>query len=174
MELLQRLYVRLKLRVNESKSAIDWAWNRKLLGYSFWIAPGRMVKRRVAKKALETMKEQVRLITRRSGGRSIEQVAAKLRSYLVGWKEYFRLADTPGTFKELDQWIRHRLRAIHLKHWKRGTTIFRELRARGLPSATAAKVASNGRRWWRNSAMLINIAFPMSYFDHLGIPRLAS
>ena len=173
MGLLRQLYMRLKLRINESKSAIDFATNRKLLGYSFWNAPGKTVKRRVAKKALETMREQVRFITKRTGGQSMEQVAAKLRSYLVGWKEYFRLADTPNLFKELDQWIRHRLRAIHLKHWKRGTTIFRELRARGLSVTGAAKVASNGRRWWRNSALLINAAFPLSYFDQLGIPRLA-
>ena len=174
MGLLRRLYTRLKLRVNESKSAIDLATNRKLLGYSFWNAPGRTVKRRVAKKALETMKERIRFITKRSGGRSIEQVVAKLRSYLVGWKEYFRLADTPGIFADLDKWIRHRLRAIHLKHWKRGTTIFRELRARGLPVSIAATVAFNGRRWWRNSAMLIHTAFPISYFDQLGLPRLAT
>jgi RNA-directed DNA polymerase len=174
MELLRRLYSGLKLHINESKSAIDRATNRKLLGYSFWVGPGRTVKRRVAKKALVMMKERVRDITKRSGGRSIEQVAAKLRSYLVGWKEYFRLADTPGVFDDLDKWIRHRLRAIHLKHWKRGTTIFRELRARGLSVNGAARIASNARRWWRNSGMLIHIAFPNSYFDQLGIPRLAS
>jgi group II intron reverse transcriptase/maturase len=173
MELLQRLYARLRLRINESKSAIDLATNRKLLGYSFWIGPGRVVKRRVAKKALTTMKERVRDITKRSGGRSIEQVVAELRSYLVGWSEYFRLADTPGIFDDLDKWIRHRLRAIHLKHWKRGTTVFRELRARGLSVNGAAKVASNARRWWKNSGMLIQVAFPVSYFDQLGIPRLA-
>jgi len=173
MGLLQRLYTRLKLRINEAKSAIAVATSRKLLGYSFWDAPGRTVKCRIAKKALETMKERVRLITRRTVGRSIERIAAELRSYLVGWKEYFRLAETPNIFKELDQWIRHRLRAIHLKHWKRGTTIFRELRARGLPTIAAARVAANGRRWWRNSAMLINIAFPLSYFDRRGVPRLA-
>jgi len=102
MGLLRRLYARLKLRINEAKSAIDLATNRKLLGYSFWNAPGRTVKRRVAKKTLETMKERVRFITKRSGGRSVEQVAANLRSYLVGWKEYFRLADTPGIFAELE------------------------------------------------------------------------
>jgi RNA-directed DNA polymerase len=174
MELLRRLYANLRLRVNEAKSAVDLATNRKLLGYSFWVAPGRVVKRRVAKKALAKMKEQVRIITKRSGGRSIEQVAARLSSYLTGWKEYFRLADTPRIFAELDEWLRHRLRAIHLKQWKRGTTIFRELRARGLPEPAARKVASNGRRWWKNSAKLINVAFPISYFDQLGIPRLAS
>jgi group II intron reverse transcriptase/maturase len=174
MGLLRRLYSRLKLRINEAKSAIDWAKNRKLLGYSFWIGPGPTVKRRVAKKALETMKERVRLITKRTRGRSIEQVARELRSYLVGWKAYFRLADTPRIFSDLDEWIRHRLRAIHLKHWKRGTTIYRELHARGVSAPIARRVAANSRRWWRNSAMAIHVAFPIRYFDQLGIPRLAS
>lgn len=174
MGLLRRLYARLRLHVNESKSAIDRAWNRKLLGYSFWVAPGRVVKRRVAGNALAAMKERVRLITRRSRGRSMDQVAKELRSYLVGWKGYFQLADTPGIFADLDEWIRHRLRALHLKHWKRGRTTYRELRARGLNRDAAAQVAANTRRWWRNSAMLINAAFPISYFDELGVPRLAA
>lgn len=174
MQLLRQLYAGLRLRINESKSAVDLAWNRKILGYSFWIAPGKTVKRRVAKKALGAMKDRVRIITRRTRGRSMKQVAADLRSYLVGWKEYFRLADTPKRFAELDEWIRHRLRAIHLKHWKRGTTIYRELCARGLSEHQAARVAASGRHWWRNSAMLIHLAFPISYFDELGIPRLAA
>jgi len=174
MGLLRRLYARLRLRINEDKSAIDWAWKRKLLGYSFWTGPGRTLKRRIAPKALRAMKDRVREITRRSGGRSVEQVVAELRSYLVGWKNYFRLADTPGVFRDLDKWIRHRLRALHLKHWKRGRTIFRELRARGLSEHAAAKVAANGRRWWNNSAMAIHIAFPIAYFDELGLPRLAA
>jgi RNA-directed DNA polymerase len=174
MELLRRLYARLRLRVNEAKSAVDLATKRKILGYSFWVAAGPTVKRRVAGKALATMKEQVRFITKRNGGRSIGQVCERLRSYLLGWKEYFRLADTPRVFAGLDEWIRHRLRAIHLKHWKRGTTIYRELRARGLSQHGAAKVAANARRWWNNSAMLINVAFPISYFDQLGVPRLAA
>ena len=174
MGLLRRLYAKLRLQVNESKSAVDLAWNRKILGYSFWVAPGRVIKRRVASKALATMKARVRLITRRTVGRSIRQVVTELRSYLAGWKEYFRLADTPKIFGELDEWIRHRLRAIHLKQWKRGTTIFRELRARGLSVLTAAKVAANGRRWWKNSAKLIHVAFPIRYFDKLGLPRLAA
>lgn len=174
MGLLRRLYAKLQLRVNESKSAVDLATKRKILGYSFWVAAGPTVKRRVAGKSLATMKERVRFITRRTGGRSIEQVCGRLRSYLLGWKEYFRLADTPGIFAGLDEWIRHRLRAIHLKHWKRGTTVYRELRARGLSRRGAAKVAANTRRWWHNSAMLINVAFPISYFDQLGVPRLAA
>jgi hypothetical protein len=95
MGLLRRLYANLRLQVNESKSAIDLAWNRKILGYSFWVAPGRVIKRRVAGEALSTMKEKVRLLTRRTVGRSIPSVITELRSYLLGWKEYFRLAETP-------------------------------------------------------------------------------
>jgi RNA-directed DNA polymerase len=174
MGLLRRLYARLRLRVNEPKSAVDLAVRRKILGYSFWIAQGQTVKRRVASKALGALKERVRFITKRSGGRSVMQVVAELRGYLVGWKKYFQLADTPYVFSTIDEWIRHRLRAIHLKHWSRGTTIFRELRARGLSVRGAAKVARNGRRWWRNSGMLIHVAFPNRYFDELGLPRLAS
>ena len=172
MRLLRRLFTGLKLRVNESKSAVDLATRRKILGYSFWVAPGRVVKRRVSRKALQVMKDRVRLITKRSRGRSIERVVGELRSYLVGWKEYYRLADTPRIFNELDEWIRHRLRALHLKHWKRGSTIYRELRSRGMSHASAAQVAANGRRWWHNSAMVMNVALPMTYFDQLQLPRL--
>jgi group II intron reverse transcriptase/maturase len=174
MELLRRLYTDLRLKVNEAKSAVDLATRRKLLGYAFWYGPGGIVKRRVAGKAMAGMKEQVRRLTRRSGGRSMEQVGKVVGTYLRGWKEYFRLADTPKIFAELDAWIRHRLRAIQLKHWKRGKTIYRELRARGLSQVAAARVAANGRRWWKNSGMLIHLAFPIRYFDQLGIPRLAA
>lgn len=120
------------------------------------------------------MRARVRQITRRNGGRSVEQVAEELRGYLSGWKEYFRLANTPRVLEELDQWIRHRLRALHLKHWRRGVVIYRELRARGLSEDHARQVAGNSRRWWRNSGMLLNRAFPIRYFDQLGLPRLAT
>jgi RNA-directed DNA polymerase len=174
MAALRRLFAKLRLRVNESKSAVARPQDRKFLGYSFWYAKGREVKRRVAIKALVTMKDRVRDITKRSGGRSIASVIGELRGYLVGWKNYFQLADTPRVFLDLDKWIRHRLRAIHLKHWKRGRTIYRELVKRGLPPRDAATVAANGRRWWKNSGMTINIAFPVAYFDGLGLPRLAA
>ena len=173
MRLLRKLFTGLKLRINESKSAIDLAQRRKTLGYSFWMAPGHVVKRRVSKRAIQAMQDRVREITKRNRGRSIEQVVAELRSYLVGWKEYYRLADTPRIFSDLDEWIRHRLRALHLKQWKRGTTIYRELRSRGMSKHSAATVASNGRRWWKNSAKAIHLALPNSYFDQLQLPRLA-
>ena len=174
MRLLQKLYEKLRLRINQSKSAVAFVKGRKLLGYTFWFAPGGTVRRAVANKALRAMKERVRRITRRNGGRSIEQVAEELRGYLVGWREYFHLADTPRVFGELDQWLRHRLRALHLKHWRHGRVIFQELRRRGLSQDQAAQVAGNSRRWWRNSALELNRAFPTRYFDQLGVPRLAA
>ncbi len=173
MHLLRQLFTGLQLHVNESKSAVDLAQRRKILGYSFWIATGKVVRRRVSRKALQAMQDRVREITKRNRGRSIGEVVAELRSYLKGWKEYYRLADTPRIFRELDEWIRHRLRALHLKHWKRGTTIYRELRPRGMSHASAAQVAAHGRQWWHNSAMAIHIALPNTYFDQLQLPRMA-
>jgi len=172
MELLRRLVTRLRLRVNETKSAVDLARNRKILGYSFWYSKGGMARLKVAGRALETMKERVRRITRRTCGRSVEQVVKDLRDYLPGWKAYFSLSEAQGTLYELDKWIRHRLRAIHLKHWKRGKTVFREMRQRGASIQLAATVAANTRRWWRNSAMSLHVVLPVRYFDQLGVPRL--
>ncbi len=174
MAALQQMYSRLRLQINEQKSAVARASERKFLGFSFWVAPGRSIRCKVAKPALQAMKERVRHITRRSAGRSLAQVCAGLTVYLRGWKNYFRLAETPKIFAQLDEWIRHRLRALQLKQWKRGTTIFRELTARGLSRDVAVRVAGNARRWWKNSAKAIHIALPNKLFDQLGVPRLAA
>ncbi|WP_258365194.1 reverse transcriptase domain-containing protein, partial [Pseudomonas syringae] len=92
MALLRRLYGRLGLRVNESKSAIASAFGRKFLGFSFWQSPKGEVKRRVALKALQVFKHRIRGLTPRSGGRSLPQVVENLRPYLLGWKAYFGLS----------------------------------------------------------------------------------
>ena len=158
---------------NEAKSAVAPATQRQFLGLSFWVAKGGVVKRRIARKAMSRMKDRVREITRRSGGRSLARVCEELKAYLVGWRNYFRIADTPKVFANIDQWIRHRLRALQLKHWKRvapSTVSF----ALGGCSHAAAQVAANGRRWWRNSAMAIHIALPNALFDKLGVPRLGT
>ena len=100
-------------------------------------------------------------------------MAEELRRYVPGWKAYFKLAQTPKVFRELDEWLRHRLRALQLKHWRRGTTVYRELRALGASSDQAARVAGNARRWWRTSCLLLNWLMPIAYFDRLGVPRLS-
>ena len=158
---------------NEAKSAVASAFGRKFLGYALWVAKGREVKCAVARKALDDFKARTRQLTRRSGGRSMEQVVDRLRPYLLGWKAYFGLAQTPRVWRELDMWLRHRLRAIQLKHWKRGGTIYRELMARGAKHDVAKQVAVNSRRWWRNSAKLLNSVLTIAYFDQLGLPRLS-
>jgi len=173
MALLRRLYGALRLTVNEAKSAVASVFGRKFLGYAFWAAAGGVIKRKVADKPMATFKRRIRQLTRRSGGRSMEDVVERLRSYVPGWKAYFRLAQTPRVWKELDQWMRHRLRAVQLKQWKRGKTIYRELLALGAKSDVAQKVAANSRRRWRNSGMLLNAVLTLAWSDKLGMPRLS-
>ena len=173
MSLLRRLYGRLRLKVNETKSAVASVFGRKFLGFSFWVAPGGVIKRKVAAKPLAAFKHRIRTLTRRSGGRSVPQVAERLRTYVLGWRGYFRLAQTPGVWKDLGQWMRHRVRAIQLKHWKRGTTMYRELLALGARPDIARQVAANSRRWWRNSGLLLNTVLTLEWSDKLGIPRLS-
>lgn len=174
MEGLVALYAKLKLQVNPAKSAVAPAWERSFLGYRFWVAPGRIVKRRVAPKALAMMKARVRAITARNGGRSLTTVVDRLRSYLVGWKAYFRLADTPGVFADVDKWLHRRLRMLMLKQWKRGRTMYRELQRRGVGGAALGIAARFGRSWWHVAAhKALSIALPGRYFDSLGVPRLA-
>ncbi|MAT26481.1 MAG: hypothetical protein CMN29_16230 [Sandaracinus sp.] len=153
--------------------AVALAASRPFLGFGLWYGRGGEVKLRVAPKALHKMKVRVRQLTRRTRGRSLADVVQSLAAYLNGWRGYFRVAATNKRFRELDEWIRHRLRAYQLKQWKRGTTVFRELHARGMSANAAAQVAANARRWWRNSAMAIHIALPNKLFDGLGLPRLA-
>ncbi len=173
MALLRRLYGNLHLTVNEAKSAVASVFDRKFLGYSFWVAPGGAVKRKVAAKPMAAFKQRIRQLTRRSGGRSMQDVADRLRIYILGWKAYFRLAQTPRVWKDLDQWMRHRLRAVQLKQWKRGKTMYRELLAVGAKPEMARRVAANSRRWWRNSGMLLNAVLNLKWADKLGMPRLS-
>lgn len=170
---LRKCYARLRLKVNEAKSTVAGALGGKFLGYSLWQGPRGEIKRAVAIKAREAFKQRVRWMTKRNGGRSMGEVAQKLRSYLRGWKAYFRHAQTPRVMRELDQWLRHRLRALQLKHWRRGKTMYRELRALGATSEQAARIAGNARRWWRNSRYELNRMMPIGYFDRLGVPRLS-
>jgi len=173
MRLLRRCYDRLRLKVNEAKSAVADVMGRKFLGYGFWVGPKRQIKLRVADKAMAGFKHRVRQLTRRSNSQSLSDIIACLRSYLLGWKGYFGLAQTPGVWRRLDEWLRHRLRAIQLKQWKRGKTQYRELLALGASVNVARRIAANARCWWRNSAMLLNSVLTIGYFDRLGLPRLS-
>jgi RNA-directed DNA polymerase len=173
MRSLRRLYARLHLKVNEAKSAVGTAFGRKFLGYCLRAGAGGTVKRAIAPTAIIAFKQRIRELTRRNGGRSLLQVAQGLRGYVLGWKAYFRLAQTPTVLRGLDEWLRHRLRAIQLKHWRRGTTIYRSLRALGATSDQAARVAAGAGGWWRNSHQGLNRFLPIAYFICLGVPRLS-
>lgn len=153
------------LEINESKSAVASAFGRKFLGYS-WRAPKGEVKRAVSVKARETFKQRIRQLTHRSDGRSMTELVEPLRRYLLGWKAYFGLVQTPRVWRTLDEWLRPRVCAIQLKQWRRGTTIPRELLALG----ASAKVA---RRATANRCMALNSVLTITYFDRLGVPRLA-
>jgi len=174
MQALVDLYAKLRLRTNPATSAVARAWDRQFLGFSFWVAVGRVIKRRVGPRALKAMQERVRRITARTGGRSLRRVIAELRSDLTGWRAYFRLADTPGTFAEVDKWLHRRLRMLMLRQWKRGRTMYRELQRRGVGGAALGIAARFGGSWWHVAAhKALHIALPGRYFESLGLPRLA-
>ena len=162
---------RLQLRVNEAKSAVARPQDRKFLGFSFTYRAEP--KRRIAPKALLRCKRKIRELTRRARGISVEQMAKDLATYLRGWKGYFGFCETPSVLRDLDQWIRHRLRATIWKQWKRGKVRFAKLRQRNIGTALAAKTAGSSHGPWRlaNSKALA-YAFPTAYFDALGVPRL--
>jgi group II intron reverse transcriptase/maturase len=174
MNLLARMYGQLKLRINESKSAVAPAWGRKFLAYCFRQSKDGVVRRAVAPTALAKVKDRIRELTARNVGRSIQDVVAALTTYLRGWKEYFRLAEHRRELREVDGWTRHRLRALQLKHWRRPRTIYREMLRRGAPDAAARRVASKAGHWWRTSGKLMNLALSNRYFARLGLPSLAT
>ena len=162
---------KLKLKVNEQKSAVARPWERKFLGFSF--TSGRVPKRRMAPKAVLRFREKVRELTDRTRGRSTEQMATELTRYLQGWIGYFGRCQTPSVLASLEEWVRRRLRSAIWKQWKRGRARYAELRKRGVGTVLAAQTAASAHGPWRlaNSPALA-LALPNAYFDSLGIPRL--
>jgi RNA-directed DNA polymerase len=139
---------RLKLKVNETKSAVARPQDRKFLGFSF--TGGAEPKRRIAPKALLRCKRRVRELTRRTRGISLQQMTKELASYLRGWKSYFGYCQTPSVLHGLDQWIRRRLRSVIWKHKKRRSS------------------------WRLANSPALSVEFPNAYFDSLGLPRLVA
>ena len=162
---------RLKLRVNGDKSAIDRPWKRKFLGYSMtWHTKPKL---RVAEESVARFKEKLKEQFRRGRGRNIGKLIEELRLLLIGWINYFSLAEVKGTFEELDSWIRRKLRAIIWRQWKRKFTRRKNLMKRGLSEEQASKSAYNGRgAWWNAGASHMNLAFPKKYFDTCGLISL--
>lgn len=160
---------RLKLSVNEAKSAVDRPWRRTFVGFSF--TASRPNRRTVSAKAVGKFKEQVRALTQRTRGVSLLTVVRELREYVLGWHGYFSYAEAKSVFKELDSWLRRRLRCYLWKQWGRGR--YRELIKRGVSRDLAWNTCKSAHGPWRLSrSPALAFALPGGYFDALGVPRL--
>ena len=162
---------RLKLRVNQDKSAVDRPWKRKFLGYSMTVHKQPRLK--AAHQSIERLKNKLRELLRRGRGRNLAKLIEELTPILRGWINYYRLAQVKGVFEELDGWIRRKLRCILWRQWKRTYTRAKNLMKRGLPEGRAWKSATNGRGpWWNSGASHMNEAYPKKFFDTLGLVSL--
>src|ERR1700756_4577136 len=162
---------RLKLKVNQAKSAVARPEQRKFLGFSF--TGERKPRRRIAPKAIARFQERIREQTRRTRGISLTQMVTDIATYLRGWLGYFGDCQTPSVLHSLESWLRRRLRSVVWKQWKQGRTRFRELRKRKVNKDLAAQTAGSPHGPWRiaNSPALA-IALPNAYFAKLGLPSM--
>jgi RNA-directed DNA polymerase len=162
---------RLKLKVNQAKSAVARPGQRKFLGFSF--TSERAPRRRIAPKAIARFKERIRDQTQRTRGISLTQMVKTITTYLRGWLGYFGDCQTPSVLQRLETWLRRRLRSVVWKQWKRGRTRFQALRKRGVGQDLAAQTAGSAHGPWRiaNSPAL-NLALPNAYFASLGLPAM--
>jgi RNA-directed DNA polymerase len=162
---------RLKLKVNEQKSTVDRPWKRRILGFTF--TRGRhQYRRAVSDKAIDALKAKVRRLTQRTRGYSLRQIIDELRPALLGWKAYFGVAEVLSPLKELDKWIRRKLRCYQWKQW--GRAGYRRLRALGVTRELAWNTAKSAHGPWRLSrSPALAYALPHAYFTRLGLPTLA-
>ena len=164
------LTVKLKLKVNETKSAVARPEERKFLGFSI---ANDGSERRIAPNALDKFKMRIRDMTRRTQGKSLPQVVDELKPYLIGWRSYFGFCETPRVLTNLEAWIRRRLRMYLWRQWQNGQNRFKELRRRGVPKFLAAVAAGSPTRFWRMSGHpAVQMALRNHVFDSLGLPRL--
>jgi len=162
---------RLRLQVNQQKSAVAEPWQREFLGFSF--TRFGEPRRRIAPQAVLRFQKRIRELTRRTRGVAMERMAEQTSQYLRGWIGYFGRCQTPSVLQSLEEWTRRRLRSAIWKQWKRGVVRFAALRKRGVGKDLAAQTAGSAHGPWRlaNSPAL-SFALPNAYFDSLGIPRL--
>jgi RNA-directed DNA polymerase len=164
------LKVRLKLTVNESKSAVDRPWKRKFLGFSL-IPQERRI--RMAPQTMVKVKDKIRYFTRRSAPWGMDERIEELNQYLGGWIGYFALAETPSVFERLDEWIRARLRMCQWKQWKRVRTRVRDLRALGLKELDVWEAAGSRKAYWRIAhSPPLHKAMGIAYWQKQGFSSL--
>jgi RNA-directed DNA polymerase len=169
ISITQFVETRLKLKVNQEKSAVARPWDRKFLGYSF--TAHKQCKVRVAAKSVQRFREHLKALFRMGKGRNLKRFIQKdLNPVIRGWINYFRLTETKGFAEELDQWIRRRLRLLLWRQWKRPWARFKNLMKFGIAEERAARSAFNGRGPWFNSgASHMNEALPKKFFDKMGL-----
>ncbi len=161
---------KLRLKVNEAKSAEARPEARKFLGFSI-SNDGR--ERRIAPQALAKFKARIRDLTRRTRGLSLEQLIQELAPYLIGWRSYFGFCQTPRVLTNLEARIRRRLRAYLYRQWQNGRNRSKELRRRGVPKFNAAVAAGSPTGFWRMSRHpAVQMALRNHVFHDLGLPRL--
>lgn len=159
---------KLRLKVNRTKSAVARPWKRKFLGYSFTVQ--REAKLKVSDSSIKRLKTKLREVTREGRGGSLDQTMALLGPIIRGWVAYYRLAEVRGSFELLDQWLRHRLRALMWRHWKRRWSRFKELTRLGIAAERAWQSASNGRGpWWNAGASHMHQAVTTLSFRRMGL-----
>ena len=163
---------KLKLKVNQGKSAVARPGERKFLGFSF--TSGSEPKRRIAPQALERFKLRVRELTRTGRHLAPAHLVNRLKLFLTGWRGYFGFCETPSVLRKLDSWLRRRLRMVFWRQWKRGRTRFAALRRLGVGRDLAAKAAGSALGPWRLSrSPALSFALPNAYFISLGLLTLA-
>lgn len=162
----------LKLKVNEAKSAVDRPWKRKFLGYTMtWEREPRL---KASQQAIGKLKDTLRAIFRRGRGRNIGRlILEELNPVIRGWGNYFSLNRVKKIPEELDFWIRRKLRCILWRQMKKPKTRGKRMRQQGLSEQRAWKSATNGRgAWWNAGAAHMNQAYPITYFNKLGLVAL--
>lgn len=163
---------RLKLKVNRDKSSVRPASQATLLGFGFYVREGR-VRVRTAPKALKRAKEQLRMLTRRSWRVSMEVRIAAINKFTRGWMAYFRIAETPSVFRDLDSWLYRRMRQVRWKEWKRCSARIRNLQALGIPKQMARSWGFSRKGCWRIAGSgVLQRSLPRSYWDDLGLLSL--
>jgi RNA-directed DNA polymerase len=159
----------LRLTVNSRKSAVDRPWNRTFLGFTLSRRDKRL---QVADKAIDKLEDRVRELSRRTRGHRLSQIVAELRITLLGWKAYFGITEVLSPLRELDKWIRRRLRCYAWKLW--GSRGYRELRKRGVSVRDAWNTSKSAHGPWRISKTpALSLAMPASFFSGMGLPQLA-
>ncbi|HED0876537.1 TPA: group II intron reverse transcriptase/maturase [Campylobacter jejuni] len=163
---------KLKLKVNREKSAVDRPWKRKFLGFSF-TSHRDLPKIRIAKESIQRFKQRIRDLTIRKKSIRMEDRIQQINQYVIGWMGYYQLADTPSIFKQLDSWLRRRLRMIRWKEWKKIKTKYKNLKKHGISEGKAWEWANTRKGYWRiASSPILHRALNDQYWSKQGLKSL--